>query len=266
MTILAPPEQSLTRLYADNQRIADACARGLPTVVEVEVNSRCNRSCGYCPVSVLPVPSAPKVMPLPVFETLLVQLREIQFAGRFSYHFYNEPLLRRDLEVLVATASSMLPHAVQVLYTNGDLLVQERYDALVAAGIRHFVITQHDSLREKIPARPLQTLLVPADLNLTNRGGTLFKIGEPLRIPCFAPSEMLIVTATGDVLLCYEDAQRQNVMGNITVSSLSEIWNSEQFVDVRKVLADGERASAGMLCRQCDNCAHSEPGTSWLTL
>src|SRR5687767_13566064 len=90
--------------------------------VEIEVNSRCNRKCWYCPVSILPPPDGPKFMADDVFVRLHEELQAIDYSGRISYHLYSEPLLRRDLARLVALSKSMLAASWQVLFTNGDLL------------------------------------------------------------------------------------------------------------------------------------------------
>ena len=232
----------------------------LPVVVEVEVNSRCNRRCSYCPVSLDPFPDVAKKMERRIFTRLLEELASVGFDGRLSYHFYNEPLLRKDLEDLVAEAAERLPDARQVLYTNGDYLSTARYEALRRAGMHWFVVTRHDS--DPFPERPAQTVLVPAQLDLTNRGGVLFPVASALTMPCYVPAEMLIVTVSGDVVLCYEDARRQHVFGNLMEQSLVEIWTSDRFTAAREWLARGERAKISGACSQCDNRAHTAPGLS----
>jgi 2-deoxy-scyllo-inosamine dehydrogenase (SAM-dependent) len=236
----------------------------LPLVVEVEVNSRCNRRCSYCPVSILPTPTVSRFMPDEVFDRLLNELAAFSFDGRLSYHFYNEPLLRRDLEHLVERAAVRLPWAYQVLYTNGDLLSDARYEALLRAGIHEFVVTRHDS--DGFTERPAQVVLVPSQLVLTNRGGVMSAEPAPLDLSCYAPADMLIVTVNGDILGCYEDAQRQHVMGNLTRESLLDIWTNDRFVQLRDRLASGDRAGAGSICARCDNRAHERIGASWFAL
>lgn len=241
-----------------------ARAEGL-SVVEMEVGSRCNRSCHYCPVSMNPRPSVPVWMPDQVFMAAVGQLAEISFAGRLSYHLYNEPLLRRDLARLVAVVDRLLPGALQILNTNGDFLDDGRYAELREAGIDYFYVTRHSP--GDYARRPFQVLQTWEDLTLTNRGGSLTHLPRPteadMRTPCFAPSEMLIVTVTGDVLLCYEDARREHVMGNLLHTPLVEIWNSEGFRERRRRLAAGDR-SADAMCRACSNVSHSRPGLSAL--
>src|SRR4051812_22001715 len=170
------------------------------SVVEMEVGSRCNRSCVYCPVSLDPRPAVPVKMPTEVFDTLVRQLADLTFTGRISYHFYNEPLLRKDLDRLVAAVDTALPDALQILYTNGDLLDDHRYARLRAAGIDYFIVTRHSG--GEYVERSFQVVQRSHDLVLTNRGGTLVDLEPATRQhrdqACFAPSEMLIVTVTGD--------------------------------------------------------------------
>lgn len=241
--------------------------------VEIEINSRCNRRCSYCPVSLSPNPDVPKFMSDRTLDRIIDELHAIDYRGRVSYHFYNEPLLRRDLEKIVERVCTGIPQAHQVLYTNGDYLTDARYRSLRDAGIEFFVVTSHDGKTH--PQRELQVVQFSDDLELTNRGGALEHIRtdkyDVHRRRCFAPSEMLIVTVTGDVVLCYEDAFRKHVMGSITERSLADIWFGEPFATLRRKLAGGDR-SATSICRKCTNVAHTDPGTSarsepfWKTL
>lgn len=233
-------------------------------VVEVEVNSRCNKACSYCPVAVLPFPDVPKFMDDVVFERLLDQLAAIDFTGKFSYHFYNEPLLRKDLERLAGRVRTRLPNAYQLLYTNGDFLSDTRYETLRVAGIDHFLVTRHDG--DPIPERPQQTVQYPEDLTLTNRGGLMTGVAvlpEPLHQPCFAPFDFLTVTVTGDVVLCCDDAEREHVMGNILSQSLADIWFSPEFMRVRGELRKGNRAGATALCAGCSSTEYFGPGENY---
>jgi 2-deoxy-scyllo-inosamine dehydrogenase (SAM-dependent) len=200
-----------------------------------------------------------------IFLRTVEQLAEVGFAGRISYHLYNEPLLRTDLARLVAIVDARLPQALQLLNTNGDLLDDRRYTALREAGIDYFYVTRHSP--GEYPERPFQVVQTWRDLTLTNRGGTLTELPTPTvaaqRTPCFAPSEMLIVSVTGDVLLCYEDAHREHIMGNIMATPLVDIWTSAKFREYRRRLEQGHR-SVDDMCLKCSNVSHSRPGLSAL--
>jgi GTP 3',8-cyclase len=233
-------------------------------VVEIEANSRCNRKCSYCPVSILPKPDAPVFMPEEVLASTLIELQRIEYAGRISYHFFNEPLIRRDLEEVSSRVRTELPNAEQVLFTNGDFLTEERYQSLTAAGIDFIVVTAHSGKQH--PHRPKQHVQYPAELELTNRGGTLDELPSVTEVildqPCFAPSEMLIITATGDVVLCYEDATRRTNYGNIVRDEIEDIWLNPERIEVRRLLEAKNRMQAESICSTCTNIAHTEPDKS----
>ena len=128
-------------------------------------------------------------------------------------------------------------------------------------GINHFLITSHGY--QSIPQRPNQTVLFPSDLIITNRGGSLFNVKKPLTIPCYVPTEMLIVSFTGDILLCFEDVKRSQVMGNLNTQSLEEIWFSEEFSQARNFLKNGRRAEVSPICKNCNNQNYFAPNMTW---
>lgn len=225
------------------------------SMVEIEINSRCNRRCDYCPNVIAPR-KAPKLMQPEQFERILDRLVEAGFAGRLSYHFYNEPLLHPRLPQFVARVRERLPAVRQILYSNGDYLTEEKYRDLRERGIERFVITQHDG-KPGVP-KPDLTWLTPQQLNLTSRAGTVVA-GPPVapgRV-CFAPTDMLIITITGNVVLCYEDSQEEVVMGNVFETPIMEIWESDAFSELRRALAGGDRC-ATEICRRCNNRAHQQ--------
>ena len=228
--------------------------------VEIEVNARCNRRCGYCPVSVLPTPPAGKIMSEQLFDRIIGELVRIGFKGNLSYHRYNEPLLRQDLEILVARAKRLLPEAFQLLFTNGDLLSNERYASLREAGIDHFLVTRHDFV--PIQQRPNQTVQFPSDLVIINRGGFFKPLTEALESPCYAPTDTITITVDGEVLLCCNDAAGAQVMGNVGRDNIDDIWLSPHFVRVRRMLQAGNRRDASEICRKCDDLEYFGPGES----
>jgi cyclic pyranopterin phosphate synthase len=117
------------------------------------------------------------------------------------------------------------------------------------------------------PARPFQIVQSFKALVLTNRGGTVKEVPAPSaaarHTPCFAPSEMLVVTSNGDVLLCYEDAERSHPQGNILEQHVAEIWSSARLTGYRQRLRLGDR-SLDPMCLRCSNVSHARPGLSAL--
>ena len=233
------------------------------TMVEVEISTACNRKCWYCPNSVTELRKTQNLMQEEIFYKLVSELVRINFHGRISYHLYNEPLLHPRLGELVSLVTEKVPHSRQVLYTNGDYLTDSKHTELTQNGIARFIITSHDS--RPIKERYNQVVLFPSMLNLTNRGGTVLKdqtskIKFPLSEPCYAPHSMLIITHTGDVILCYEDAVRTVNLGNILNNSLEYIWFSDRLNMIRQHLSIGDR-TIEQVCSKCSNISHPTPET-----
>lgn len=194
-----------------------------------------------------------------LFESIIHQLSELAFCGRLSFHMYNEPLLHPELEKLVAYARSKLPMAWLVLYTNGDRLNDNRYSALLDAGIDRFLVTRHSG--HQYAERPYQVVRYAGEFMLSNRAGLMKKSSHP-KLPCYAPSEMMMIHHDGAVVLCHEDASSKEIMGWADKQTLIEIWQSEHFERHRNLLVTGCRKSAGGLCAICDNRLHPLPDTA----
>lgn len=231
-----------------------------PDVVELEVNAHCNRRCAYCP-NAFPEHRRPaELMATSLFERVVGMLERVEFSGRLSFHLFGEPLLRKDLEDWVVWARPRLHMAYFVLYTNGDFLDNARYESLLAAGIDHFKVTRHGW--DTFPERPFQSVRHPNHFTVSGRGGVVACETAPLNIACHAPSEMLIVTVNGDVLLCHEDASRRHVMGNLAKQDLEEVWTSPAFQSVRHSLELGWRGVGTDTCARCDNRLYPLPGAA----
>jgi cyclic pyranopterin phosphate synthase len=90
------------------------------------------------------------------FVATVRQLAEASFAGRISYHLYNEPLLRRDLARLVGVVDEQLPEALHLVNTNDDLLDDARYTELRRAWADRLQLTLKPShlQHRTFPERP----------------------------------------------------------------------------------------------------------------
>ncbi len=241
------------------------------TAIEIEINTNCNQQCSYCPNGhYLSGPA--REMEASLFSQLIGELKEHNYAGRISFDFYNEPLLCSQLSRFVALISRDLPQASVILYTNGTLLTFDRYLELKSLGVKQFIVTRHEQVDRNIflpwHHRGQKDLVVRdfSEVQLTNRGGSLGQIElcsgsvSPLS-PCHIPEHILTIDVEGNVLPCFEDYFRKNVMGNIKTQSLDEIWNSDKYKDFRRRLRLRQRH----LFDPCQSCNRREvlPPFSW---
>lgn len=225
-------------------------------MVEIEINTHCNRRCSYCPQGIPGYRKPGKFMSVENFRHIMLSLKEANYSGRLSYHFFNEPLLHPKLYEIVACAKEILPETHQVIFTNGDLLSDIKFQKLRELGVDKLVVTAHSG--KIFPEREGQINLTPKDLHLTNRGGKVLEKITTMQAPCFAPSTMMIVGYNGDVILCYEDSDRTTTFGNLLESSVEEIWNSPFAVEVRNRLEKGDR-TVRKVCSECNNTTHLTP-------
>jgi MoaA/NifB/PqqE/SkfB family radical SAM enzyme len=121
-------------------------ARHRPVLVHFEVTQRCNARCGFCDYWKTPA------------EARFDEQRSFADAARFFNPMLvtftgGEPLLRRDLEELVAAVNGAVRLKYVTLITHGGMLTPERATSLRAAGIDQFSISldyldgRHDEAR-----------------------------------------------------------------------------------------------------------------------
>jgi len=118
-------------------------AAGYPTAVNLEVTRRCNARCDFCRYP--QVREDPRLDDyLPVVERLKPTL--LTLSG-------GEPLIRHDLERLIARLRAGCPNLHIGLVTNGSLLTVERGLSLWRAGLDHLAVSldfldaRHDAAR-----------------------------------------------------------------------------------------------------------------------
>jgi 2-deoxy-scyllo-inosamine dehydrogenase (SAM-dependent) len=196
-----------------------------------------------------------------VFHTLVTQLSVARFRGRFTYHHYNEPLLNSGLERLVAIAKASLPDARHVIYTSGDHLTTARYEALLAAGVDAFVVTDHGGRSLTAPVKRATGFLAALRqkrvrlrrfgpmTSLFDRGGLVTVANPRHHSFCAYPAYELVVDVNGNVILCCNDFFGEYKFGNVLHESVVSIWTSPAMTQVRRRLRSGHFDLP--ICRAC---------------
>src|ERR687894_1070225 len=121
-------------------------ARRMPVLVHFEVTLRCNARCGFCDYWKTDASAR------------ATELKSFAEAARFFNPMLvtftgGEPLLRRDLEALVAAVAGAIRLKYVTLITHGGMLSAQRARALWDAGINQFNISldyldgRHDAAR-----------------------------------------------------------------------------------------------------------------------
>lgn len=121
-------------------------ARRRPVLVHFEVTMRCNAHCGFCDYWKTPADARDHELKSFADAARYFNPLMVTFTG-------GEPLLRRDLEALVAAVSAAVRLKYVTLITHGAMLTPERAKSLWDAGVNQFNISldyldeRHDAAR-----------------------------------------------------------------------------------------------------------------------
>ncbi len=235
--------------------------------VEVETINRCNGVCSFCPVNRNADPREKAVMSDELFYSIVDQLEELEYTGRFTTFSNNEPLLDDRILEFNLYARRHLPKARLHMFTNGTLfnmgLFKELIDLLDELIIDNYrqdlkLIKPCEEIKEYCESHPelkkkVTIVLRKPNEILTSRGGNapnrkeLIEYGKD---KCILPFKQLIIRPTGQVSLCCNDALGKYTLGDASKEKLVDIWYGKEFEIVRQKLSDG-RENFGD-CKYCD--------------
>jgi len=127
--------------------------------ISIETHSKCNRRCGFCPISTGRRDFELKRMNRKVYEMLVRELADLGFTGIGSLFLLNEPFIDVDfLKFYVPEYRRALPDSCIYVSTNGDTIAGRGLDNLVRvyeAGVTVLNLNIYDT-GEKGEQRALQ--------------------------------------------------------------------------------------------------------------
>lgn len=233
--------------------------KGFPHTVEAGISKNCNLRCPYCPNSLIEKKLPDEIMPMSLFEKMLMDLKAIDFDGILHFHRFNEPTLVR-VEDYIIKAKEILPKIVTELFTNGTKLTKERLESLKKTHLDKIIVTQQkgvtNGFMERLKDIP-DSLLDNIDtkywdeLNLVNRAGILGQTEKSLEEPCYSLHTNLGVDSDGIIPLCIDDYYRQVVLGDIKKETIEEIWTKPSTRELFNKLDEGKRSEI-IICKDCD--------------
>lgn len=193
-----------------------------PVLVHFEVTMRCNAGCSFC--DYWKTDPAERARELKSFADAARRFRPmmITFTG-------GEPLLRRDLEDLVAEVARAVPITYLTLITHGGMLTLERARTLWDAGIVQlnvsldYLDTRHDAARgiPGLAAKILRTVPELTALGMTVRFNTVIRndnLDEIMRIVRHADS-----IGAGVNLSVYTDFKNGNAAHLVRADQLARV-------------------------------------------
>lgn len=237
--------------------------------IEIETINRCNGVCAFCPVNKNVDPRVMAKMSDELFYSIVDQLSDMDYAGKFTTFSNNEPLLDDRIIDFNRYARKNLPKARIHLFTNGTLMTVEKFknlteilDELVIDNYQQDLklikpcleIADYCEHNPELELNKKVTIVLrkPNEI-LTSRGGDAPNreaIGDYPDDRCVLPFKQMIVRPDGKVSLCCNDALGKFTLGDLTKESIQEVWFGTKFKKVREALYKGRQYCGN--CRHCD--------------
>jgi radical SAM protein with 4Fe4S-binding SPASM domain len=240
--------------------------------VEINVTELCNRVCVFCPRHDPEVyPNQNLNMTIDTAEAIAKNLSDFDYCGKISFSGFGESLLNKKFSDILVVMRKHLKKCLFELNTNGDKLNKESVTKLFISGLDLLYINLYDGIDQ---TSKFEKIMLDAGiaknkykfrahysqkdygLNLNNRGGNITWLGldedtvEKLKgKPCYYPFYKMFVDWNGDVLFCANDWGKEIIVGNLTESTLPEIWFSDKLYNIRQKLSVGNRESSP--CNKC---------------
>jgi radical SAM protein with 4Fe4S-binding SPASM domain len=241
---------------------------GLFNVILIETKNTCTRKCWFCKFGQERRDEEIVKMDWDTIERIVFNLKELNYRGRISWFWINEPLMEKRIFDILKFTKQHCSSAFLSLITNGDILNDTVYKRLRQSGLDALGVSVYDDKTfQKIEQMQNDQRLVMLDMrnplpgHLENRAGNVKQQSDEFEAyqqefldqSCARPFSMMTVNPKGEVVLCCADMYSDVVMGDVHDARLEEIWNNERFAHYRKTLM--ERGRRGL--KLCDGCSHA---------
>jgi len=241
-------------------------------LVDIEVHSRCNRKCWFCPNSYKEREF--DFLGNNAYERLLQDMKD--YKGIITFARYHEPLVNGIILYRRIKQAKEMTKAKLYINTNGDYLNETSLDMLNDCGLDVINLQLYDGYQQPFAERfdygvkfdlyksvpgwvewrgkykniEIRMYWRDFKMNGVNRGD--IKLSNRIRTsPCTQPFNVFI-DYTGDVLPCCNmrgDINPEYVMGNINKDSIIDIMKSKKVKDFQKEMMTFEVKKG--VCRTC---------------
>jgi MoaA/NifB/PqqE/SkfB family radical SAM enzyme len=243
-----------------------------PEHTDIELTTRCNRNCVFCPYHSKDAPFKPEFidMDFKVYKKIINEITGKVDSVKLNYR--GEPLLypklvdaieyakKARLRVMINTNGELLNSdvSIKLLKSELDLLIlsdygleKQFYNGLVYDLLRYYI---NSDLKIKIKTKdPSKWPLYP-----TEKMSPIFynysNVIEDLResdFKCTIPFERMLVMANGDLSICScGTILESKIVGNINDMTIKEVWNSNEMIDLKLKMSNGESHLVD-ICKAC---------------
>lgn len=215
-------------------------------------------------------------------EAIAISMAQAKWTSQILFAGFGEPSLNPNLISIISVFKKYLPKVYMVMLSNGGGFVKAGLiEDVFAAGLSTLALEDYDSgLIEKVKmpvdremlrypenkdANPhqrstKQRFVLISNIEseqkgthavLNNHAGSGLPARE-VHARCAKPFREASVKSDGTVSICCIDWRRETEFGNVSVTPLHELWQSELFNAARRILITGDRHQIS-LCSKCDH-------------
>lgn len=238
-----------------------------PCLISIETINRCNSTCDFCPANRNAECRPYMKMDDDLFNKIIGELHSWNYSGYLNLYVNNEPLIDKQIEEKYAYAKKMLPNAKMLLYTNGTLITIERFKKLATVVDKMIInnysenLTLHNNIREVYEYAKNSEEYKNKDITiqvryiheiLTNRAGSApnKKTKRKQHKICIMPYTDITIYPNGVCGLCCSDVLEKTNLGDVSKSSIIEIWNNLSYRKAREAI--GADRETWPFCNGCD--------------
>jgi len=259
----------------------------LVRVVEIELNSFCNRTCSWCPNKFIDRTKSQKIN-LRSYKKLLLDLVFFE-AGKnsgltVSFSRNNEPFYDIEhLKFMVDLARNLLPSNTRLVSnTNGDYLTNKSFKNLKLDEVSIMDYNSDGLEKCVLKLNKLGAINIDADYpfikakiedtdilyyvdwskfhKIEDRAGLLGDVSKgeivPRKAKCLEPIYFIAIDYNGNVMSCCNlrsDAKQHSklILGNIYAQDINSIYHSRAATKFRKKLSSGHRLFYPNVCKTC---------------
>lgn len=243
--------------------------------ITIETIGNCNRACPTCLRQSYPDRSAVidrftgfRWMPTWLYHRIIDQAEAMGYGGRINLQFFNEPLMDRRLPYFARYARGKGFGIVRG-FSNADILTEKRAAeldglldeidiALYAPGAGGEPLIEGRAEREALIRSwfsRTHVIFTGGDHVVTHfspRPDLAARIEQARPMPCiYDAQERLIVDHNGRMLMCCDDIADEFDLGNLTESTLSDLWFSPRHVALVQALATAGGRQVHPYCWSC---------------
>ena len=239
----------------------------LPCLISIETINRCNSTCEFCPANKNEDKRPFQKMDESLFHKIIQELKDLNYDGYLNLYVNNEPFMDTRIEDWYKYAKENLPQAKMLLYTNGTLITKKRFDKIIPYIDKMIINNYNSTLKLHSNIKELYDYIKQTpdyrkkDITiqiryikeiLTNRAGfapNKSYLDKNTEL-CIMPFTDITIYPSGIIGLCCSDAREKTNLGDVSKTSLQEIWQSPLYQDLRQKLARNRNLYP--FCKGCD--------------